>query len=213
MNHINRFIRKCSIGEYSVIYRKIEDDNIKHTIFGGKKEYKMLSPNMRYWYADPIAYVINKKTYVFMEMMDAYLKKGVIGVSYFKNDGRLSKPKVIIDEPFHMSFPHVFSFEGKIYMIPETSEVNEFRIYKMGASPYQWEIFIDAKTEYKFVDTITYERNGNLFLITCELSKNPLYTKLHLFKILNFQQFELEEIRLEDSEFRLDCRNAGRLLY
>ncbi len=48
------------------------------------------------------------------------------------------RPKRVISEAFHLSFPLVFPFDGEYYLIPESNKDNSLLIYKMGASAYDW---------------------------------------------------------------------------
>ena len=211
---IKGLIRRISMGEYSVIYRRI--DRTAWNVcsgFGSSEQYDQLRPSLRYWYADPMPYTIADQTFVFMEMMDHRTLKGVIGVSAYDSQGKLSKPRVIIDEPFHMSFPHVFDFNGNTYMIPETSEVEQLRVYKMGEDVYQWEIFRIFENLGKLVDTITMEKDGHLYFLACELHSNPLKTRLILFKLDDINKGMLAEIPMENEEYSYECRNAGPFIY
>ena len=41
-----------------------------------------------------------------------------------------SDPVVVLEENFHLSYPYVFEESGNVYMIPETSDVGDIRLYK-----------------------------------------------------------------------------------
>ena len=45
---------------------------------------------------------------------------------------------VVLDEPFHLSFPQVFRHNDKFYMLPETSQAENVILYKATNFPYSW---------------------------------------------------------------------------
>lgn len=48
--------------------------------------------------------------------------------------------KEVLNENFHLSYPNVFEYDGSIYMLPETFESNQLRLYKCVSFPYKWEL-------------------------------------------------------------------------
>ena len=47
---------------------------------------------------------------------------------------------IILDEPFHLSYPQVFRHKGHFYMLPETKSANQVLLYKAENFPYTWKI-------------------------------------------------------------------------
>jgi hypothetical protein len=47
---------------------------------------------------------------------------------------------VVLDEPYHISYPHVFEWEGQYYMIPETRAARQVRLYRAAPFPERWEL-------------------------------------------------------------------------
>lgn len=47
---------------------------------------------------------------------------------------------VVLDEPYHISYPHVFEWEGQYYMIPETRAAGQVRLYRAAPFPERWEL-------------------------------------------------------------------------
>ena len=46
----------------------------------------------------------------------------------------------VIEEPYHLSYPFLFEFEGELYMIPEKARATRVDLYRCVAFPYQWEL-------------------------------------------------------------------------
>jgi hypothetical protein len=47
---------------------------------------------------------------------------------------------IVLDEDFHLSYPHVFKHDKEFYMLPETSGSNQVLLYKAENFPYDWRI-------------------------------------------------------------------------
>ena len=87
------------------------------------KDYKIINnDNIKYDFgaADPFIY----NGYLFCELIHKNIghKGGVIGCSPLQDNLDF---KVIIKEKFHLSYPHIFEYGGKIYMIPESCKANK----------------------------------------------------------------------------------------
>ena len=44
----------------------------------------------------------------------------------------------MLSEPFHLSYPYVFSWENEYYMIPESHQAGSVRVYKATSFPWRW---------------------------------------------------------------------------
>lgn len=182
--------------------------------------YKLLRPTYKYWFADPIPFVLDGKHYIFMEVYDRFRKKGYIGVSDIDTKKMtVHMPVKIIEEPFHMSFPYIFRYHGKAYMIPETHEAKQIRIYKMGESIYEWNLYHAYDTQNELSDTIVLLQDDVLYLLNTEKnSKNPYQTKMHLLKIENLEaKSALIEIPLNmpasnSQVYSYSNRNGGHII-
>ena len=172
--------------------------------------------NKRYWYADPIIFKKNGRNYLFMEAFDKKAQKGKVAYCELTAHGP-SEPKVIIDEPFHMSFPTVFEMDGEVYMIPETSSDRSFRVYHATDFPEKWETVARFETNRLYVDTTVLESHENGFsILSCEVSPYREYECR--FQKFTFKRDASGKFTIsEDSDFNfsqeydLQSRNGGAL--
>lgn len=175
--------------------------------------YNLLSPTYKYWFADPVPCKVGNQCYIFMEVYDRFRKKGYIGVSSIDNKkGTISNPKKIIEETCHMSFPYVFRYQNNLYMIPETHEMKQIRIYKMGRDIYEWNLYHAYDTKEELSDTIVLFKNQTLYFLNTEKNvRNPYQTRMHLFKVENLShKSALIEIPLEKcSSLSPDSEGGG----
>lgn len=154
---IKKFLHNFYKGAYAVGYRHVSD---KATHFDNTQPFEVLEPTLHRWYADSFPFVENGREYIFVEIMDdANGEKGTIGViDLHDNKGFVE----IINEPFHMSFPNTFKFKNDIYMMPETSEANQLRLYKAVDFPYKWELQSVLYDGISVVDTVFVKTEANI---------------------------------------------------
>ena len=115
----------------------------------------------RYWGADPFLFSHDGTTYLFYEQYDRNLKKGRIAYRIIEKDLSYSPAQVAFEESFHMSFPFIFQYGGNIYVVPETSAINEIRLYKALDFPKKWAFEKIIAPAFSAVDTIVYHMDND----------------------------------------------------
>lgn len=86
--------------------------------------------------ADPFGCEINGEKYIFFE--EYMHEKGKGRISFVRyDDGFESSPEVALEEPFHISYPYLFTHEGDVYAVPETNDIREIRLYRV-REPSDW---------------------------------------------------------------------------
>ncbi|MDI6852059.1 MAG: hypothetical protein QME75_00445 [Deltaproteobacteria bacterium] len=87
--------------------------------------------------ADPFMIFENGKWYLFMEVIDKN-GKGSIGLATSENLIKWRYEKIVLNEPFHLSFPFIFKVENTYFMVPESRRSNSVRLYKAKDFPKEW---------------------------------------------------------------------------
>lgn len=90
--------------------------------------------------ADPFLIKKDSKWFMFFEVFNELSGQGDIGMSMSDDGKKWVYQKIVLDEPFHISYPHVFEYNNEVYMIPESAEANELRLYKAEEFPYKWKM-------------------------------------------------------------------------
>ncbi len=133
-----RPLNKILIERYWEIgYRKCSDDD---TLVGSSSNvfaFEELKSSKRYWYADPFLFEKDGEIYLFFEMFDNKSGKGLVGFSKYENE-KLTKPQIVLEEPFHLSFPFIFEENGTVYMMPETGSEGCILLYRAENFPFGW---------------------------------------------------------------------------
>lgn len=86
--------------------------------------------------ADPFLLKKNQDFYCFFEIWDYH--KGKIAYSKLDKNLNLTEVHTCLEEPFHLSFPAIFSYKGKEYMIPESSSQDKVFLYECEEFPSCW---------------------------------------------------------------------------
>lgn len=104
--------------------------------------------------------------YMFFEVKNGLTNRGEIAVATSPNGTDWSYGRIVHSEPFHLSYPYVFSWQGEFYMIPETLQPGEVRLYRAREFPTGWEYLTRLTTGTSADSSIVYH-GGLWWLFTC----------------------------------------------
>ncbi|MFH1642295.1 MAG: hypothetical protein ABIC04_05345 [Nanoarchaeota archaeon] len=147
---------------------------------------KIIPPKDKFW-ADPHVIFRNDKYYIFIEEYMYKSQKGHIALITMDEDGVYHKPETVIDRPYHLSYPFVFEYENKYYMIPESKSNKTIELYKCVEFPQKWEFQMNLMDNVRAVDaTVFYHKNKWwMFTNICENEGASLWDELFLFSANN----------------------------
>lgn len=126
---------------------------------------RILPPKDRYW-ADPFIIKKNSKFYIFLEEILYSNKKGYISVMEIDEQGNYTQPVKAIEEDYHLSYPFLFEENGELYMIPESSQNKDIRLYKCLDFPYNWELKKVLMKDMIAVDSTILNYNNKYWMFT-----------------------------------------------
>jgi hypothetical protein len=204
-NFFQRFYRT----DYMIAFRFIKHDN--SFFMNNREKFTAFKNNNKYWYADPILFKFDNKIYMFYEAYNKKINRGEIGVAQVIGNKIVGK-QIIIKEPFHMSYPFVFSFKDKIYMIPETSSVKRLLLYESVDFPYKWKLSKVLLDNIELSDATIYPHKDKIFIFVSKvLNYSPYNDELLLYTLEN--EFNMIPHKnnpiVTDNEF---SRPAGRII-
>ncbi len=127
--------------------------------------------------ADPFLFEKEGRWYLFYELLGAHPRRGCIAWAETEDGGRTwqHKGRALV-EPFHMSFPYIFEWDGEVYMVPETHHIEEIRLYKADPFPSAWTP-VAVLARGVFVDPALLRHDGRWWLFASTLDSR----NLHLF--------------------------------
>lgn len=136
----------CSF--YYVAYRQRTSDGLK-----SDGVWTVIRSSEKEWFADPFLFEWEGRHFIFAERMNRWRLLGSIAVCEIFDNGKASKFKEILVEPFHLSYPNVFEYNGQIFMMPESGNNLDIRLYRAKRFPYEWEFVKVLYSGANFVDT------------------------------------------------------------
>jgi hypothetical protein len=88
--------------------------------------------------ADPFLILHDSLWHMFFEVMHHGRGKGEIGWAHSADAIDWRYGGIVLREPIHLSYPHVFEYGGAIFMVPETLGAEAVRLYRAEPFPRRW---------------------------------------------------------------------------
>ena len=167
-----RVVRKIRRGRrpfyWQVAYRRVDGPGIAETGKLDGPPFKVLSDDGSRFYADPFVIERDDRVYMFVEEFPYATGRGVISVSQLQDDGTFATPRIVLQEPHHLSYPQVFARDGEIYMIPESATARELVLYRAEQFPDVWVRDTVLLHDRDVNDATLHESGGRLWLLGTE---------------------------------------------
>ncbi len=115
--------------------------------------------------ADPFVITESGRNFCFLENYNYITSKAVISVyELLKNDA--IDFGTALEEPFHLSFPYLFRFNNKIYMVPESSANRDIRLYECIEFPKAWKLKKIIMSNLSAADTMIFKYQERWWLFS-----------------------------------------------
>lgn len=161
----------------------------------------------RYWRADPFLFEKEGKTYLFAELFDRVKARGVLGCCELTDAGA-KRWEVIIDEPFHLSYPFIFQRGDEIYLIPESYKSGKIILYKAVRFPKKWEKARNL-VDLVAVDSTIVDMSDGSYMITVRI----VNAEAELVIMRLNEQMEPKNLRILSQKDDPNVRPAGKAFY
>jgi hypothetical protein len=125
----------------------------------------IIPPKDRFW-ADPHVIQANSHYYIFIEEYIYQSKKGYISVIEMDCQGNWRDPIRVLERDYHLSYPFVFEWEGRYYMVPESADNKTIELYECIEFPRKWKFKMNLMENVNAVDTTLFYHGGNWWLFT-----------------------------------------------
>lgn len=116
--------------------------------------------------ADPFMLNVQGIWYMFFEVLNRDTRKGEIGLATSRDGFTWQYTQIVLEEPFHLSYPYVFEWNDEYYMIPESSVAKEVRLYKANRFPNGWECVGVLLSGQRFSDSSIVRHEEHWWLFT-----------------------------------------------
>ena len=122
--------------------------------------------------ADPFTINVNGTTHLFVEEFPFDSRKGVIA-AYRLDGAKAERLGVVLEEPWHLSFPFVFEHKGDVYMVPEGGGGRSATLYKATSFPTGWTEVKTLLADVRAVDTVLFEHGSRWWMLTTIQGEGP----------------------------------------
>jgi len=122
--------------------------------------------------ADP--FMVQAKNRIWYMFFEVYSDHGDIGLASSGDCITWQYEGIVLDEPFHLSYPCVFQYEDAYYMIPEAGSSHEVRLYKASEFPSKWtlhQILLDGD----YADPTILRHRGIFYLFASQADDLTLH--------------------------------------
>ena len=164
------FRRFFKMDRWIILFSENENGKVNSNL----SKYKRLPlPSNDYFQADPFMVDEGEKSYLFYEELDYKTLKGYLLVSeYDEAKKTFVNPQEILKKEYHLSYPNVFKYEDKYYMIPETNENSTVDLYEAENFPTKWKKVRTMIQNIKAVDATLYHKDGKWWMFLSQVQKD-----------------------------------------
>jgi hypothetical protein len=103
---------------------------------------------------------------IFFEEYEFARGKAHISALVGAADGRFAYAGPVLRTPYHLSFPFVFEYGGRLYMCPETHEARRIELWRCASWPLEWRFERVLMDGVHACDSMLTERGGRWWLLT-----------------------------------------------
>ena len=132
--------------------------------------------------ADPFVISRDGRDYCFVEDYDESTARACIAVYELKK-GEAVRVGEALTEPFHLSFPYLFEYESHLYMVPESAQHHDIRIYECVDFPLRWTLKEVVMQGVSAADTMIFKHGSYWWLFT---NMNPLGRGDHCSELMAY---------------------------
>lgn len=116
--------------------------------------------------ADPFMIRQDATWFMFFEVLNAATMQGDIALATSADGRAWHYERVVLDEPFHLSYPYVLAWDDTYYLIPESAQAREVRLYRADEFPRRWQLAQTLLAGDPFCDPSLVHHAGRWWLFT-----------------------------------------------
>jgi hypothetical protein len=119
-----------------------------------------------YYVADPFMLEHEGRWHMYFEVLLRASRRGVIGLATSRDARTWAYRGLVLEQPFHLSYPQVFARDGIIYMLPETIGAEAVRLYRAVRFPDRFEPIRDL-IQGVYADPTIFFEGGLWWILAC----------------------------------------------
>lgn len=132
-----------------------------------RKNLSYLKPPPGRQWADPFPWIKDGRAYIFIEEIPSPGAKGqiaVFDVTHPLEKGQL--PITVVKSDTHLSYPFLFSYQGELFLLPESYQNRTIDIYRCKKFPYEWEFHARIFDDIGANDTTLFKVDDRWWMFT-----------------------------------------------
>jgi len=110
--------------------------------------------------ADPFGLWRDGRLHLFVETYDYRVRIGAIELLVYSADFRLLSRRIVLSEPWHLSYPVLIETDGEIWMLPEAHRSRDLKLYRAVEFPDRWEPVCSIVLDHVPVDATPIFHDG-----------------------------------------------------
>lgn len=141
----------------------------------------LVPPQDRFW-ADPFAVEYRGRYFIFFEELLYHTSKGRLAAVEVFEHADPGAAQVVLERPYHLSYPFIFAWEGALYMIPETAQNRTVELYRCDDFPRRWRLQQVLLDNINAVDATLWQDGGRWWMFVNVAEPDADNTEeLHLY--------------------------------
>ena len=175
----NRIPSRRQLEQWQIAYYFTDEDELGCRF---ERVRYLVPPEDRFW-ADPFAVEYQGRYFIFFEELLWLAPKGRLAAIEVFEDAEPGEARVILEQPYHLSYPFVFDWEGALYMIPETAKNRTVELYRCEEFPHRWHLHQVLLDNINAVDATLWWGRGRwwMFANVAEPGVDNNNDELHLY--------------------------------
>lgn len=155
--------------------------SLDQDIADGAAGFVRLQPPKGVFWADPHIVQKDARFFIFVEEFLETHRKGHISVIEMDALGECKPPVRILEKDYHLSYPFVFEWGGKFYMIPESRANRTIDLYECVEFPHRWNFKQTLMANVSAVDTTLLHHAGKWWMFTAIAEVEAAAPNVELF--------------------------------
>lgn len=132
----------------------------------------LLEPPAGEFWADPMPWAQGNRRAIYFEALDYASGRGDIRVLELDAEGRAGAATPAIAEPWHLSYPQPFEWQGQLHLLVESSAARRIGVYRCGGFPDRFEALPPLFEGRRAVDA-TLHRQGQRWWLFTAVNESP----------------------------------------
>lgn len=156
----------CYSPHWRIGWRFVDGPGVLETGALSGKRWNVLQDRATHFSADPFPVEWRGQPCLFFESLDYRTDKGAIFAQRFDANGPAGEPFLVLEEPWHLSYPCLIEREGELYMLPEASLSGAVTLYRCVDFPGKWEPVGQLLTGIEAADATIFQHAGRFWMMS-----------------------------------------------